>query len=413
MESDSYPRLSGMVRVRFLYLHTFMNRIYTLLLAAICTLSAHAQLNGDGYYRVQSSEQQRFITVIDNRGSINLSTTDADMEALRTRAGFENVVSNPASIIYIKKMSSGYDLQSQGTGSYSIISYEVRVSNMGDDKYWCYASKSGMTKYLADEIITAMTPAQRRETGKLVTNISPGTAYEKYLDWNINPIKDEEGFYFGLQPNVAAGDGYFQTFYAAFPFTFLSDGMSAWYVSSINEATGKVIIKEVVGGVPKSTPVIIRCSSQSTASNKLNIGANTSGTADGNMLKGVYFCNPDAGEKHTNVVPFDPTTMRVLGTAPDGSLAFVNNVELAYIPANTAYITVSASAPAILKVTDQEVEPAIPGDLSGDGTVSGQDLVIMTNLILASAFRADADLNKDGTISGADYVMLVNLILGK
>ena len=398
-----------------------MNRIKLLLLATVCTLSANAQLNGDGYYRAQSSEQGRYIRIIDNRGSVIAGTTDADMEALRTRAGFENVVSDPATIIYIKKMNTGYDFQSQGTGSYQIISYEVLLDDMGDNKYWCFASKSGMTKYLADQLIDyEMLPwlddEEKEEYlnhGRLVTNIAPDYEGGKYLDWNILPVKDAEGFYFGLQPNVSASDGYYQTFYAAFPFTFLSEGMSAWYVSKVNEATGKVIIKEVTGGVPKSTPVIIKCASQSAASNKLNVGASTSGTADGNLLTGVYFCNPDAGPKHTNVVAYDANTMRVLGTAADGSLAFVKDNNLKYIPANTAYITVSASAPAILKVTDKEEEPAVPGDLSGDGEVTGQDLVIEANFILNNEFNEAADLNKDGIVSGQDYVILVNKVLGK
>lgn len=398
-----------------------MNRIKLLLLATVCTLSANAQLNGDGYYRAQSSEQGRYIRIIDNRGSVNLQTTDADMEALRTRAGFENVVSDPATIIYIKKMNKGYDFQSQGTGSYQIISYEVLLDDMGDNKYWCFASKSGMTKYLADQLIDyEMLPwlddEEKEEYlnhGRLVTNIAPDYEGGKYLDWNILPVKDAEGFYFGLQPNVSASDGYYQTFYAAFPFTFLSEGMSAWYVSKVNEATGKVIIKEVTGGVPTSTPVIIKCASQNAASNKLNVGASTSGTADGNLLTGVYFCNPDAGPKHTNVVAYDANTMRVLGTAADGSLAFVKDNNLKYIPANTAYITVSASAPAILKVTDKEEEPAVPGDLSGDGEVTGQDLVIEANFILNNEFNEAADLNKDGIVSGQDYVILVNKVLGK
>lgn len=395
-----------------------MNRIKLLLLATVCTLSAHAQLNGDGYYRAQSTEQGRYIKIIDNRGSVDLTATEADTEALRTRAGFENVVSDPSSIIYIKKMDTGYDFQSQGTGSYQIISYEVKILDLHNNKYRCYASKGGLTKYLADQIIMdymADTPEEAeylRQYGHLVTNISPSTDGGKWLNWNINPVKDAEGFYFGLKPDIAANDGYYQTFYAAFPFTFLSEGMSAWYVSKVNEATGKVIISEVTGGVPTSTPVIIKCSSQSAASNKLNVGASTTGTANGNLLTGVYFCNPDAGEAHTNVVKFDPTTMRVLGTAPDGSLAFVNNVDLAYIPANTAYITVSPSAPAVLKVTDKE-EPAVPGDLSGDGEVTGQDLVIEANYILNNEFNEAADLNNDGIVSGQDYVILVNKVLGK
>lgn len=399
-----------------------MNRIKLLLLATVCTLSANAQLNGDGYYRAQSSEQGRYIRIIDNRGSVNLQTTDADMEALRTRAGFENVVSDPATIIYIKKMNKGYDFQSQGTGSYQIISYEVLLDDMGDNKYWCFASKSGMTKYLADQLIDyEMLPwlddEEKEEYlnhGRLVTNIAPDYEGGKYLDWNILPVKDAEGFYFGLQPNVSASDGYYQTFYAAFPFTFLSEGMSAWYVSKVNEATGKVIIKEVTGGVPKSTPVIIKCASQSAASNKLNVGASTSGTADGNLLTGVYFCNPDAGPKHTNVVAYDANTMRVLGTAADGSLAFVKDNNLKYIPANTAYITVSASAPAILKVTDKEEEPAVPGDLSGDGQVDVDDVAIVAKMILGKTMPdPSADLNHDGVVDVEDFAIIVKTILNK
>lgn len=397
-----------------------MNRITTLLFAAVCTLSAYAQLNGNGYYRAQSSEQGRYIRIIDNRGSVNLSTTEADMEALRTKAGFENVVSDPATIIYIKKMNTGYDFQSQGTGSYSIISYEVNIEEM-DGKYWCYASKAGMTKYLADQVINYdmvpwLSPEEQEEylnNGHLVTNISPSYQGGKYLDWNINPVKDAEGFYFGLQPNIVASDGYYQTFYAAFPFTFLSEGMSAWYVSKINEATGKVIISEVTGGVPTSTPVIIKCSSQSAASNKLNVGASTSGTADGNLLTGVYFCNPDAGPGHTNVVPFDPTTMRVLGTTADGSLAFIKANDLQYIPANTAYITVSASAPDVLLVTDQDT-PAVPGDLSGDGTVDVDDVAIIAKMILGKTETdLSADLNHDGIVDVEDFAIVVKIILNK
>ena len=398
-----------------------MNRIKLLLLATVCTLSANAQLNGDGYYRAQSSEQGRFIRIIDKQGSVNLSTTDADLEALRTRAGFENVVSDPATIIYIKKMNKGYDFQSQGTGSYQIISYEVLLDDMGDNKYWCFASKSGMTKYLADQLIDyEMLPwlddEEKEEYlnhGRLVTNIAPDYEGGKYLDWNILPVKDAEGFYFGLQPNVSASDGYYQTFYAAFPFTFLSEGMSAWYVSKVNEATGKVIIKEVTGGVPTSTPVIIKCASQNAASNKLNVGASTSGTADGNLLTGVYFCNPDAGPKHTNVVAYDANTMRVLGTVADGSLAFVKDNNLKYIPANTAYITVSASAPDVLLVTDQDT-PVVPGDLSGDGTVDVDDVAIIAKMILGKTETdLSADLNHDGIVDVEDFAIVVKIILNK
>lgn len=89
-----------------------MRRIQLLLLAMICTLAAQAQI-ADGYYRVKSSKQGRYARVLDNRGSINLQTTDADMGALCTQRSWDIVVSDPGSVIYIKKMTEGYDLQSQ------------------------------------------------------------------------------------------------------------------------------------------------------------------------------------------------------------------------------------------------------------------------------------------------------------
>ena len=386
-----------------------MKRIQLLLLTMICTLAAQAQLTGDGYYRVKSSKQGRYARVLDNRGSINYQTTDADLGALCTQRSWDIVVSDPGSIIYFKKIKgpNGYDFQSQGTGSYEIIQYAVQVEDMGDNKYWCYASNNVATKYLADEIIYAWADEETKERGRFVTNVNISTQSE-YLDWDVIPVTTGDN-YFGLAPTVSARGSYYQTFYAAFPFTFSSAGMEAYYVDGINESTGKVHIKEITGGVPASTPVIVKCSAQNAAGNKLNVGASTSGSASGNKLTGVYFCYPDAGN-HTNVKVYDPATMRVLGTASDGSLAFVKDTNLKYIPSNTAYITVSTSAPDVLKVTTGE-EPSLPGDLSGDGTVSGQDLVIMTNLILSNTFRADADLNNDNVVSGADYVILVNMIL--
>jgi hypothetical protein len=110
--------------------------------------------------------------------------------------------------------------------------------------------------------------------------------------------------------------------------------------------------------------------------------------------------------------------MRVLGTAADGSLAFVKSTTLQYIPANTAYITVEAGAPDVLKVYTQAEYDALPsakrGDLSGDGKVSGLDLVYLGNMILGTREKTtDADLNGDGKVSGLDYVILVNIILNQ
>jgi hypothetical protein len=307
-------------------------------------------------------------------------------------------------------MTVGYDLQSQGTSSYAIISHEVRAMDVGDGKYWCYASKGSMTKYLADEAITSLSTEEEKERGSLVTNIGP--SHGEYLDWDLIPVS-ADGNYFGLAPTVSAGGSYYQTFYAAFPFTFLSEGMEAYYVDNINETTGKVHVKEITGGVPASTPVIVKCSAQTPASNKLDVGASTSGSASGNQLTGVYFCNPNAGAAHTNVKEYDPTTMRVLGPASDGSLAFVKDNSLQYIPANTAYITVSASAPDVLKVVTGD-EPSLPGDLNGDNIVDVDDVALVAKMILGKTpVNLLADLNGDGVVDVEDFAIAVRIILNK
>ena len=396
-----------------------MKRVLLFLFLVASSLHGFAQLNGNGYYRVKSYDNGRYVSLIDNRGSINVSTTEADMAALRTVLGFERIVSDPSTIIYIKKMSTGYDLQAQGTGSYAIISYEVLISPTGDGTYWAYASKGGMSKYLADDGISWMWSATdlRRIYGVMV-GVGKPSATSKQADWYILPVAADGDNYFGITPSVSAGGAYYQSFYAAFPFTFSSTGMSAYYVSQVDAAKSAVVIKEVTGGVPSTTPVIIKCSSDQPASNKLNIGAATTGSASGNLLKGVYFCNDVENEKHRNVVAYNSETMRVLGTAADGSLAFVKSTTLQYIPANTAYITVEAGAPDVLKVYTQAEYDALPsakrGDLSGDGKVSGLDLVYLGNMILGTREKTtDADLNGDGKVSGLDYVILVNIILNQ
>ena len=388
-----------------------MKRIQLLLLTMICTLAAQAQLTGDGYYRVKSSKQGRYARVLDNRGSINYQTTDADLGALCTQRSWDIVVSDPGSIIYFKKIKgpNGYDFQSQGTGSYEIIQYAVQVEDMGDNKYWCYASNNVATKYLADEIIYAWADEETKERGRFVTNVNIRTQSE-YLDWDVIPVTTGDN-YFGLAPTVSAGGSYYQTFYAAFPFTFFSEGMEAYYVDNINEATGKVHIKEITGGVPASTPVIIKSAAQETKNNKLNVGASASGSASGNKLTGVYFCYPDAGN-HTNVKVYDPATMRVLGTASDGSLAFVKATNLKDIPSNSAYIKLSPSAPDVLKVITGE-EPSYPrGDLNHDSKVNVTDYVVIGNMILGiTPETSEADLNNDGTVNVTDAVILGNIIL--
>ena len=180
--------------------------------------------------------------------------------------------------------------------------------------------------------------------------------------WWVKPISsDSEDNYFGIKPTVQVGDKYYTTFVASFPFTFASEGMKAYTIQTVNEGKGMAIYKELTGTIEPGTPVIIECSSSEAKNNKLNIsGAPANGTkpltSEGNALEGVYFCNYKditTSSPHFDAVQYKPYTMRVLGKAADGSLAFVKDRSLQYIPANTAYITVSNSAPDALLVVDE------------------------------------------------------------
>ena len=393
-----------------------MKKVCIFLLLLACFLSGSAQTDGT-YYRVQNKVQERYISVMDNRGQVYLSQTDADMGALRTVLGFDLVVSDPSTIIYFKKISSGWALQSQGTSTTDIIGTQYALKIDGNDSkgYRCYATYSGVTKYLSDDpydewdvLLNGYDPTY----GKIVTNT------EKNRLWNLLPLTATGSSYFGLKPDVALKGNYYQTFYASFPFTCYDADMSIFYVKKVDVEKAAIVIEELTGGVPAATPVIVKCSANVPSQNRLNVGAKVTGSASGNLLNGVYFCNDVESKDHRNVVDYDAKTMRVLGTAADGSLAFVTSSTLKYIPANTAYIKVSADAPAELKVYTQaeydQLTPAVVGDLNGDGAVTVADQVIMGNIILNLRPYSDAaDLNNDGIVNVTDYVALGNIVLGK
>ena len=316
--------------------------LFLFVLALSVVNYAFAQYNGSGYYRVQNKVTERFIRVIDNRGSVNLATTEADLGALETKKHFANVVNDPASIIYITEAGDGYNFKAQGTSSYSIIGYYVKLHKNNDGTYRAYAEHSGLTKYLCDENTTY-------DEGVVLTNST------KTRDWYIKPVNQNDGQYFAFKPTVSAGGEHYTTIYAAFPFT-LPAGMTAYYVSTV--ADGQAVWKEVKDGkVPASTAVYIKCKSNNYADNKVTIGDNGVSSLSGNLMKGVYFNN--GTKKHNNQLAYDANTMRVLGVMSDGKLGFVT-ANIDFIPANTAYLTVSANSPKEIKlVSESEFKPNV------------------------------------------------------
>lgn len=304
---------------------------------------AFAQLVNNGFYRVQNKVTQRYIRVIDNKGSVNLATTDADLGAMETVKPFEKIVSDPASIIYIESAFDsafkliGYNLKAQGTSSYSIIKYYVKLYKNSDGSYRVYAQDSGLVKYLNDENTTY-------ETGVVLTNDS------RTRDWWVLPMDQSDKQCFALTPDVAANDEYYATIYASFPFTITSGDMKAYYIDRV--ANGQAVWKEVTDGkVPASTAVLVKCASSEYLKNKVIVENNGATAISENLLSGVYFNN--GTNKHNNQKTYDSKTMRVLGVMSDGNIGFVT-ANYDYLPANKAYLVVPENSPSEIKLVSEE-----------------------------------------------------------
>ena len=362
------------------HMHNLILVIYSMkkkafLCLALLTVSfAHAQLNGDGFYRVQNNKTGRFVYVTDDKGRISMSTTSADLYAIILWRDFDKAVSDPASVIYIQKIGTQYDLQSQGTGVHSIIGYYVNLGANSDGTYYAYATSSGFTKYLGDSEFSDSPDGYLTSEGS-----------GDYRKWKINPIKQDDGSYFGVKSEFKDSTGYFAPFFAAFPFSFSSTGMKAYYVTRIK---GNIAIIKEIGNdiIPASTPLIIKCASDITSDNKLNIQTNSLAALSGNILQGVYFQNSDL--THYNQVAYNPSTMRVLGLMSNGNVGFIKS-SISYLPANKSYLVVSASTPDELKLVTEEDYTAGVEDLNVNDKKVAKGVYSLTGVRVSDSYSLE------------------------
>ena len=336
----------------------------------LCTfilfLNAQAQFNGDGYYRIRNVGSQRYIIVTDDKGSVNISSTSADLGAVKMLRGFENVVSDPGSVLYINEVNGLYRFESQGTDTHEIIGYDLKLNKNTDGSYKAYQEQNFLRMYLSD--------ARLEDIPEGVLSTKDMSKYPDYLKWNITPVSSTGNEYFGITPDISYGGVYYGAFYASFPFTFASSGMVAYYVSQVEN--GVAVFSEVTDNmVPASMPVIIKTASAEPADNRLNIAANSATKPADNKLGGVYFHN--TSKKHNNLTPYNPETMRLLGTTSKGKLGFVK-ASVEYLPANQAYLNVPAGTPDELELMTRaeyeaymNTEFMVTASATQGGTVSG------------------------------------------
>ena len=330
----------------------------TVLLAFVAS-SAWGQLAPEKYkyYRVQNTSTKRYVSVRDNVGSVSVSKKTADVKAVEMVSGFDNVVSDPATIIGLTdKGANYYDFSAQGTRVSDIIKKtNVIIKPVTDDSYLVYVtykgSAGGMTGY-ANAYLTD--PGSDIAVGYAD---SESSARKGNGIWSVIPVANDGSNYFGVNMNLNANGKYYTTLYTDFPYQ-LSEGMKAYVVSEIDG--GKVNLEDISPYVPAETPVILESGSSSASDNKLQPLATTVNSSfTANNLKGVYF-NHDAGDKHTVRTAFAKATMRLL-TVKDGEIVFVDEGD-AYIPANTAYLNVASGSSSTLTIGKiSSASSSIPG----------------------------------------------------
>ncbi|MBM6993344.1 MAG: hypothetical protein I3J02_08805 [Prevotella sp.] len=319
---------------------------------SVSATSMLAQTNtlADGYYRVLNTTTSRYACLYDNKGKVVKEATDVDAAGIRTYYGFSRVVSDPASVIYFKKSSSGYSLSSQGTDTNKMLgNYYLQLSYNGVS-YQAYGQDSGYTIYLSDQRYYNDTNATGDVSKFDARKDSMGymaTGGAKYKYWKIIPVSSATDNYFGFSPTLQLGSDYYQSFYAEFPFSFASTGLKAYYVDSRSDYYAIARLAEITTTeIPGKTPMIIKSASTDPSQNRIDLLESSSAAVSGNLLTGVYFCSSDnllewydqlAGN-HENYVLNDSSTMRVLGI--DNGALVLKKVSWTYIPRNSFYMTV-------------------------------------------------------------------------
>ena len=366
-------------------------------IASFMSLQAQSSYTGDGYYRVKNVNTERYITVIDGYGRVDIQSTSADMGAIETVRDFENIVSDPASIIYIKKEGGGYNLFCQGIETYKMIHYYFNIGYTKRlDAYQVSASSAGMTLSLSD-------------TEKLGSVKSVVNTKDNFINWYIQALSQEDNYYFGIDPDITIGSTYYKSFYASFPYSFASEGMKAYYVTMVDPVLKAAVWKEVsTKDVPAAMPVFIQCSTKGAASNKFDIH-DSKETIPSDMsadMKGVYFLR-DRSQKtnpHRFVTENDTATMRILGKTTDGSIGLVKCKDQ-FIPKNTAYVVVPAGSPKEFKLMTQEEYDKIPRTIPVSSITldkSEASLTIGETLQLTATLLPEEATDKSVTWSSSD-----------
>lgn len=325
-------------------------RLLSLALLASAS-SAFAQLNGDGYYRIQNYGTERWLYLIDNKSDgVNWSSTTAEVAAILLSDDAERKFYDPAGIVYVQNAGgTSYDFKAQGESIKEISGghyLNVSDANSSLSTYYCSFTSNGASVYLWDDTWAGVSTESHATTSK-----QNSTTMRQWQAFAVNSSDDNN--YFGIKPDVEIDGKYYKAFYAAFPFKVKSSGMAVYYASElINLNTAVTVVKADDNAViPASTPVFIECTSSDYSNNRIDIVDESGTTLSSNILSGNYFCYNDQWyPNHKNVLVNNTATMRVLGKMSNGLLGYITSSDT-YIPANSSYLVVPEGSPSELPLS--------------------------------------------------------------
>lgn len=343
-----------------------MNKLYAILfLSLFASLSASAQLSGSGYYRIKNkatgkyatlaSDEMSYQKVVDGINGSNLfSDTNLKLDLLRRTAtgtpknlnsngAYPTVIAkmgcylendirqvddgalNTASVFYLEKNGSQYNLKGEGTdlktitnGQYSASitvdfpGFYTNIKSVGNNLYNIYIPVSASTTVKIIIPIKATITVGNYyfcdNTGTFGVEKDASTKEE--AQWYIEPATT-----FNVKPLEKVKDmagHYYTTLCVDFPFSIPSVGSTvlAAYTVTGKDAEGNAVLSQLSGVIPGGTPVILECSSADEATNILNIettapadkscGNGAVVWSDGNYLQGRYFNAPKATYQYMN-----------------------------------------------------------------------------------------------------------------
>lgn len=386
--------------VTFIYMRRLL---YLLFFFTVLGGRVLAQFSSDGFYRVQNYGTKRYLYLTDCTGSYDMKRDVGDFGALQMFTGIEKTISDPASIIYIKKYGSQVDIQGQGTGIYQIVHRYVDLISISTGAfkgtYTVGATESGVTKYLDDE-----------ETNKDFEQGVVGTNRNSpYRNWLIHPVSSSTDNYFGIKPLFSVNGKYYYPLYAAFPFRAASAGMKFYRIGKTDSVLGYAVLTEITGVVPSRTPVLVECSSDAPSNNRLELIESSESPMYPNGLNGTLFCNYERRSKSSYaIVGFNPAKMRVIGVTSQGKLGFVTKTQYLnqindayYLPANTSYLTVPEGGPSEYTVVTEAEYNQILADHQYTVTFMIDGTVYKTEKLKAGqTISADNPTREGYTFSG-------------